>query len=36
VTYWWTVSLNPWIDDFGRSSVGFGELRWSVDAWVHA
>jgi len=29
-------SLNPWIDDFGRSSVGLGELRWGVDAVVHA
>jgi hypothetical protein len=25
------LSLNPWIDDFGRSSAGFGELRWGVD-----
>jgi hypothetical protein len=24
------LSLNPWIDDFGRSSAGFGELRWGV------
>ena len=26
------LSLNPWIDDFERSSAGFGELCWGVDA----
>jgi hypothetical protein len=30
------LSLNPWIDDFGWSSVGFGELRWGVGALAHA
>ena len=26
------LSLNPWIDDFERSSAVFGELCWGVDA----